>query len=126
MAFHDPNVSVQIEQINLRLQAIENQVRILSQQAGVPFMGQAVVDDPPQTGGGVRFDPVTGTVSFDPGPDPASMGAPAQPYIDPRAGEVPPDVVMLARSGNKIQAIKRYRELTNADLRTAKNVIDGL
>jgi ribosomal protein L7/L12 len=51
---------------------------------------------------------------------------PAQPYVDPRAGEVPPDVVMLARSGKKIEAIKRYRELTNADLKTAKNVVDRI
>jgi hypothetical protein len=29
-------------------------------------------------------------------------------------------------SGKKIQAIKLYRELTDADLKTAKNVIDGL
>jgi ribosomal protein L7/L12 len=40
--------------------------------------------------------------------------------------EVPPDVVMLARSGKKIEAIKRYRQLTNADLKTAKNVVDRI
>jgi hypothetical protein len=125
MAFYDPNVSAQIEQINLRLQAIENQLRILSQRAGVPFTGQtAVTDDQPWTG--VSVDPMTGAVSFDPGPNAPPVGAPAQPYLDPRAGEVPPDVVMLARSGKKIQAIKRYRELTNADLKTAKNVVDRL
>ena len=133
MAFHDPNLSAQIEHINLRLQAIENQLAILSQRAGVPFTGQAqVIDDPPRTGG-VSFDPATGTVSFDPGPaafdsGPAAqpMGGPADPYADPRAGGIPPEVLMLARSGKKIQAIKLYRELTDADLKTAKNVIDGL
>src|SRR6202008_270620 len=82
MAFKDPNVSVQIEQINLRLQAIENQLRILSQRAGVPFAGQAAVSyDQPQTGG-VTYDPKTGTVSFDPGPSPAQVGVPDQPYVD--------------------------------------------
>jgi len=126
MAFHDPNLSAQIEHINLRLQAIENQLAVLSQRAGVPFTGQAqVIDDPPRTGG-VSFDPATGTVSFDPGPAAEPMGGPAGPYADPRAVGIPPEVLMLARSGKKIQAIKLYRELTNADLRTAKNVIDGL
>jgi len=32
----------------------------------------------------------------------------------------------LVRRGKKIQAIKLYREQTNVDLRTAKNVIDHL
>lgn len=125
MAFHDPQLSAQIEQINLRLQTIESQLAILSQRAGVPFAG-AFADDQPHTGGGVSFDPVTGTVSFDPGPGAPPMGGPAEPYADPRAGGIPPEVLMLARSGKKIQAIKLYRELTDADLKTAKKVIDGL
>jgi hypothetical protein len=125
MAFHDPNLSAQIEHINLRLQTIENQLAILSQRAGVPFAG-AFADDPPRTGGGVSFDPATGTVSFDPAPGAPPMGVPADPYADPRAGAIPPEVLMLARSGKKIQAIKLYRELTDADLKTAKKVIDGL
>lgn len=32
----------------------------------------------------------------------------------------------LARNGHKVQAIKRLREATNSDLRTAKNYIDRL
>jgi hypothetical protein len=123
MASFDPYVSAQIEQINLRLQAIELQLSILSRRAGVPYNGPEV-DDQPRTGG-VSFDPATGTVSFDPGPGAPPMGAP-DPYADPRAGGIPQDIVMLARGGKKIEAIKRYRELTHADLKTAKQVIDGL
>lgn len=126
MASFDPYVSAQIEQINLRLQAIENQLAILSQRAGMSFTGLApVVDDPPPTGG-VSFDPATGTVSFDPGPAAQPMGGSADPYADPRGGGIPQDIVMLARGGKKIEAIKRYRALTNSDLKTAKAVIDGL
>ncbi len=42
------------------------------------------------------------------------------------SGGVPEDVVALARAGNKIEAIKRYRELTGVDLRQAKDVVDGI
>jgi ribosomal protein L7/L12 len=41
-------------------------------------------------------------------------------------GGVPAEVVSLARGGNKIAAIKLYRELTGAELREAKDVIDSL
>jgi ribosomal protein L7/L12 len=40
--------------------------------------------------------------------------------------DVPADVIGLFAAGKKIQAIKRYREPTGADLREAKAVIDGL
>ena len=36
------------------------------------------------------------------------------------------DVVALAQTGNKIEAIKRYRELTGVGLREAKDVVDGI
>ncbi|OBF06453.1 hypothetical protein A5730_14025 [Mycobacterium sp. ACS4054] len=39
---------------------------------------------------------------------------------------VPTEVVGLARSGNKIAAIKLYRELTGAGLREAKEIVDSL
>jgi ribosomal protein L7/L12 len=39
---------------------------------------------------------------------------------------VPSEVVALARSGNKIAAIKLYRELTGAGLREAKEALDPL
>jgi ribosomal protein L7/L12 len=35
-------------------------------------------------------------------------------------------VLELARAGNKIFAIKRYRELTGVDIAHAREVIDGL
>ena len=39
---------------------------------------------------------------------------------------IPADVVALAQSGKKIEAIKRYRELTGVGLREAKDVVDGI
>ena len=47
------------------------------------------------------------------------------PFDDPAAG-LPPDVVALARSGRKIQAIKLYQELTGAGLGEAKDVVDRM
>jgi len=46
-------------------------------------------------------------------------------FDDPAAG-TPPEVVELARNGRKIEAIKRYRELTGVGLAGAKDVVDGL
>jgi ribosomal protein L7/L12 len=40
--------------------------------------------------------------------------------------DIPADVIGLAAADKKIHAIKRYRELTGADLREAKAVIDDL
>jgi ribosomal protein L7/L12 len=39
---------------------------------------------------------------------------------------VPPEIADLARLGQKIEAIKRYRELTGASLREAKEAIDAI
>jgi large subunit ribosomal protein L7/L12 len=36
------------------------------------------------------------------------------------------EVVALAQGGKKIEAIKRYRELTGVGLREAKDVVDGI
>jgi ribosomal protein L7/L12 len=41
-------------------------------------------------------------------------------------GAIPPDVVALARANKKIEAIKRYRELTGVDLKEAKAVVDSI
>ena len=38
-------------------------------------------------------------------------------------GELPPDVVELARSGNKMEAAKLYRELTGADGKEAMEAV---
>lgn len=51
------------------------------------------------------------------------------PFGDPAASAsagIPEDVVALARGGNTIEAIKRYRELTGAGLREAKDAVDRL
>jgi ribosomal protein L7/L12 len=39
---------------------------------------------------------------------------------------VPPEIADLARMGQKIEAIKRYQELTGATLREAKDAIDAV
>ena len=49
--------------------------------------------------------------------------APGSP-ADPSGGF--PDVVQLARSGKKIEAIKLYRQYTNAGLKEAKDFVDSL
>lgn len=48
-------------------------------------------------------------------------------WEEPPAPEGPDaEIVALVRAGNKIEAIKRYRELTGADLATAKQAVDQL
>jgi hypothetical protein len=74
---------------------------------------------------GIGFDPMAPVPP--PPPDP-SFGAPpvAGPLADPLMAGLTPEIADLVRRGKKIQAIKLYRELTNVDLKTAKNVIDHL
>jgi ribosomal protein L7/L12 len=80
--------------INRRLALLEDQVRRLSEAAGVP--SPTFASDVGTTASGQR-----------------------------EAG-VPAEVVSLARAGNAIAAIKLLRELTGADLREAKAVVDSL
>ena len=47
------------------------------------------------------------------------------PYTAP-AEEAPADVVELARGGDVLGAMKRYREVTGADADTAREVVLGL
>jgi ribosomal protein L7/L12 len=47
------------------------------------------------------------------------------PYDQP-GEDAPPEVVELARQGKQLEAIKRYRELTNADFDTARDVVTGI
>jgi ribosomal protein L7/L12 len=47
------------------------------------------------------------------------------PYAPPSDG-APPEVVALARSGDQMGAIKRYRELTGAGFDEARQVVSGL
>ena len=53
-------------------------------------------------------------------------GLPWSAAMTPEGGGVDSQVVALAQSGQKIEAIKRYRELTGAGLAEAKQVVDGL
>lgn len=43
-----------------------------------------------------------------------------------RMGGPPPEIVALVQAGKLIQAIKAYRQMTGADLKESKNVIDSL
>jgi hypothetical protein len=47
------------------------------------------------------------------------------PYARPLA-EVPPEIVELARAGKTLEAIRQYRELTNASLEDARSVVLSL
>ncbi|MDT4936318.1 MAG: hypothetical protein QOK11_4210 [Pseudonocardiales bacterium] len=47
------------------------------------------------------------------------------PYDPPSAG-VPAEVVELARAGKQLEAVTRYRALTNASLDEARKVVLGL
>lgn len=77
-----------------RLALLEQQVRLLSEELGVPC-------------------PVFGSDV-------------CRTSSDQFEGGVPAEVVGLARAGNKIAAIKLFRELTGAGLREAKDVVDSL
>ena len=46
-------------------------------------------------------------------------------YEEPLS-EIPEDVLELARSGDKLKAAQRYRELTGADGKEALKVIGGI
>ena len=125
-------LSTQIDDLYQRLAALEAQVANLSHRLGVPFTSSAsgAVFDPRLS---TAPDPRAMDTGFDPiapvpppAPDP-SFGAPqASAPADPRMAGLTPEVVDLVRRGKKIQAIKLYRELTNVDLKTAKDVIDHL
>jgi hypothetical protein len=70
------------EVILQRLAAIESQLKVLSDQAGVA-------------------------------------------YTEPMS-EIPEDVLELARSGDKLKAAQRYRELTGVDGKEAMRVVGGI
>ena len=56
----------------------------------------------------------------------AQLSARAGLLWDDGTGGIPADVVALARDGKKIEAIKRYREITGVGLAEAKEVVDRL
>jgi len=47
-------------------------------------------------------------------------------YVDRPQTGVSPDIWEAVQRGNKIEAIKLYREQTGVDLKTAKDFIDSL
>jgi ribosomal protein L7/L12 len=111
MAFDEPTAT--LHQINQRLDTLEAQVAYLAQALGVTgAQGGAWPGGQPQPTTGV---PVPSSAYGSLGP-----GAPA----DPSGGF--PDVVQLARSGNKIEAIKLFRQYTNVGLKEAKAYVDSL
>lgn len=96
-----------IHQILRRLDALEAQVAVLAKEAGVTAAGR-----PPEPAPGMPI-PSSGY---------GSLGAASQGG----AGPAFPDVVQLARSGNKIAAIKLYRDYTGAGLKEAKTFVDNV
>jgi len=120
MAFDDEPSST-IHQILQRLDALESQVAYMSQTLGVPYGGQAGGwPSGSQPGSSVQQGYQQQPV---PGPVPG-YGSPVPGGADPATAF--PDVVALARAGKKIEAIKRYREYTNASLKVAKDFVDQL
>jgi ribosomal protein L7/L12 len=101
-----------IHQVLQRLDALEAQVASLTQAlaaAGLAGDGMAASGQPEPMAGRPLASSAYGAL----GPDtPAGV-----------AGAYP-DVVQLARSGNKVAAIKLYRQYTNAGLQEAKYFVD--
>ena len=78
-AYSQQQLELKFNAISERLTAIEAQLEVLSERAGVSY---------------------------------------EEPF-----GDLPPDVLELARSGNKMEAAKRYRELTGADGKEAMEAV---
>ena len=47
-------------------------------------------------------------------------------YDYPVTTETPPEVIELVQSGNRVAAVKRYRDLTGVGLQEAKEAVDAL
>jgi ribosomal protein L7/L12 len=74
-------------QLARRFELIEAQLRLLSEQLGLPYAATVEAAN---------------------------------------ASELPPEVVELARAGNKTEAVKQLRQLTGATLLEAMRAIDAL
>ena len=81
-AINEAFIPEMFERVNKRLRAIEDQLALLSEKAGVPY-------DRPGQG-------------------------------------VPQEVIDLARAGQTMDAIKKYRELTGAGFQEANDIVTGL
>ena len=44
----------------------------------------------------------------------------------PSTADIPAEVLELARAGKRLDALKKYRELTNASMDQAQDVISGI
>lgn len=79
-------------------------------------------------GSGEVFDAVPASFGALPvfsGPEQvAAASAGMSPFGAPQPGVVPDDILLLARSGKKIQAINEYRKRTGVSLKLAKDIID--
>ncbi len=100
-----------LRHILARLDALEAQVAALSGASGLA--GGPAGQPAPVAG---RPIPSAAYGSFGPGTGQAGPGGPGPAF---------PDVIQLARSGQKIQAIKLYREYTAASLQEAKAFVDN-
>jgi ribosomal protein L7/L12 len=81
-AYSQESLEAHFAAISKRLGAIEEQLTVLSNHAGVP-------------------------------------------YVNPSAG-IPEDVKALAREGKEFEALRRYRELTNASLEEAREAVASI
>jgi ribosomal protein L7/L12 len=124
---YDEYLNPAVDDLQRRMQAVEAQVALLSQTLGVPF---APAVSFASAAGAIPADPTGVTTAYDPrygaAADPRAASVPGVPPAGAAEGGVPPDVLALARAGKKIEAIKRYRMLTNVSLKAAKDVIDRL
>lgn len=80
--YNETQLSSFVDQVFARLRAIEEQVAVLSEKAGVPY------EAPSQT--------------------------------------APAEVVELVQAGDRVGAIRKYRELTGCGMDEAKEVVAGL
>lgn len=89
---------------------------------------QAPSGPPGGMGSGQAFDSVPASFDAQPSfsnPDQiAAASAGMSPFGPPQPGVVPPDILFLARSGKKIQAIAEYRRRAGVGLKEAKDIID--
>jgi len=109
-----------LRELGRRLDYIEDYLTRLGRVSGFPYT--------PYVGGAGQ-----GIGSFDSAP--ASFGqavgfsgpiapGPPQPASGPGVG-VPPELVLLARSGKLIQAIQQYRQMTGIGLKEAKAAVEA-
>ena len=81
-AYNELQLSSFVDQIFERLRAIESQLAVLSEKAGIPY--------------------------------------------EAASQEAPPEVVELVAAGDRMGALRRYRELTGADAQAAQEAIAKL